>query len=114
MRLKQAAVGGSTIVRSEVTVTDGVDSSSLSKDKLGSGCFICWRLFLHRVLPDSVFTMYDRGVDHTSVTTKGVQEPFSFTLSSSCRTSVFPELPIASHVHPSPSLAEEAPQRWVI
>ena len=46
MRLKQAAVGGSTIVRSEVTVTDGVDSSSLSKGKLGSGCFICWRLFL--------------------------------------------------------------------
>lgn len=51
MRLKQAAVGGSTIVRSEVTVTDGVDSSSLSKDKLGSGCFIWWRLFLRRVLP---------------------------------------------------------------
>ena len=83
MRLKQAAVGGSTIVRSEITVTDGVNSSSLSKDKLGSGCFIWWRLFLRRVLPDSVFTMYDRGVDHTSVTTECVQEPFSFTLTLS-------------------------------
>ena len=89
MRLKQAAVGGSTIVRSEVTVTDGVDSSSLSKDKLGSGCFIWWCLFLRRVLPDSVFTMYDRGVDHTSVTTKGVQEPFSFTLTLSSSSEPF-------------------------
>lgn len=57
MRLNQAAVGGSAIVRSEDTVADGVDSSSLSKDKLGSGSFIRWRLFLCRVLPDSVFTM---------------------------------------------------------
>ena len=80
MRLNQAAVGGSTIVRSDVTVADGVDSSSLSKDKLGSGSFTRWRLFLCRVLPDSIFTTYDRGVDHTSVTTKGVKEPFSFTL----------------------------------
>lgn len=46
MRLNQAAVGGSTMVRSGVTVTDGVDSSSLSKDKLGSGSFIWCRLFL--------------------------------------------------------------------
>lgn len=89
MRLNQAAVEGSTMVRSGVTVTDGVDSSSLSKDKLGSGSFIWCRLFLLRVLPDSVFTMYDRGVDHTSVTTKDVQEPFSFTLTLSSGSKPF-------------------------
>lgn len=111
------------------TVTDGVDSSSLSNDKLGSGSFVRWHLFLRRVLPDSVFTIYDRGVDHISVTTKGVQEPFSSVLlllsllaliplvashGDHSRTSVILELLIDSHVHPTPSLAEEAQQRWVI
>ena len=80
MRLNQTAVGGSTIASSGVTVADGVDSSSLSNDKLGSGSFVRWHLFLRRVLPDSVFTIYDRGIDHISVTTKGVQEPFSSVL----------------------------------
>ena len=101
-------------MRSGVTVADGVDSSSLSIDDLGSGAFIKWRLFLRRVLPDSVFTTYDRGVDLISVTTAGTQvslpalNPLMASHGDHSRTSVFPKHSIASHVHPTPPLAKGA------
>ena len=45
-------------MRSEVTVADGVHSSSLSNDELASGSFIRWRLFLGRVFARERYTIY--------------------------------------------------------
>ena len=45
-------------MRSEVTVADGVHSSSLFNDELGSGSFIRRRLFLRRVFPSERYTIY--------------------------------------------------------
>ena len=47
-------------MRSEVTVADGVHSSSLFNDELGSGSFIRRRLFLRRVFQSERYTIYKR------------------------------------------------------
>lgn len=45
-------------MRSELTVADGVYSSSFSNDELASGSFIRWHLFLRRVFPSGRYTIY--------------------------------------------------------